>query len=686
MHSKTLALASRQPTPPLFRFVPLALILASAFPAQADVVLPEVEVRSTAADDPANPKVRSVSTATKTSTPPKYVPQSIDSVSVERALDYGQNTMAAALSGVAGVNNASDTRFDNFVIRGFTSSADLFLDGIRDDAQYVRDLSNVERIEVLKGPGAVLYGRGSGGGVINRISKQPKDESFGKVNLRAGSYGVRGASVDLNRVINEEWSARLNLNEESADSFRQFVSSNKRLVAPSIRWDNRQGSSWVLQYENAQNERTPDRGISSIRTGVTGAFQYALPTSIDRSTTYGNPARDFLRDETQSLRSTFNYALNEAWSLRHVLGIIKLDNQFENTYATSGVLNTGTGVVNVSRTRFTQDLQHNNMLNTFEVTGRGNWGGFKHQLLMGVELGEQERNVTLMSSTASSVTLSNPNLVTTNGALTVSSRNQHKVSSRGIYVQNQIDVTDTWKLLAGVRQDNFEIDSTNLLNNRREVRKVNALSPRVGVVWSPVAAHSFYGSYTKNFTPAGGGLIGITPGASGNDLSPEFSRQYETGVKSDWLGGALSTTLAAYQLELYNRRTTDPNDATRIILTGLQRSQGVEASVAGKLVSSWYLRGSMAVQSARVLEAEAQYIGKRPTNTSRINGSVALSYAPKLGLYGEIGMTYVGARFADRDNLLALPGYTRMDALAGYRWRATELQVAVTNLTNRDYW
>ncbi|MBX9848153.1 MAG: TonB-dependent receptor plug domain-containing protein [Rhodocyclaceae bacterium] len=250
MHSKTLALASRQPTPPLFRFVPLALILASAFPAQADVVLPEVEVRSTAADDPANPKVRSVSTATKTSTPPKYVPQSIDSVSVERALDYGQNTMAAALSGVAGVNNASDTRFDNFVIRGFTSSADLFLDGIRDDAQYVRDLSNVERIEVLKGPGAVLYGRGSGGGVINRISKQPKDESFGKVNLRAGSYGVRGASVDLNRVINEEWSARLNLNEESADSFRQFVDV---LISQELSKDN----SFEYEVYNFKNCRFP---------------------------------------------------------------------------------------------------------------------------------------------------------------------------------------------------------------------------------------------------------------------------------------------------------------------------------------------------------------------------------------------------------------------------------------------
>lgn len=667
-------------------------LLPATVSAQTD--LPEVRVPASADAPGADARRRSVSTATRTDTPAKEVPQSIESVPVEKALDYGRNTLGAALTGVPGIDNAADTRFDSLVVRGFSGSGDLFLDGVRDDAQYVRDLTTIDRIEVLKGPAAVLYGRGSGGGVVNRISKQPQPEASGRVDLRAGSHGLRGGTADVNRPLSERWAARLSASAEDADSFRRHVSGQRRALAPSLRWDDGQGSSWLLQYTYALYDRTPDRGIPSIRsTPVAGSpagtlSRYALPAGVDIATTYGDPSRDFLRDEAQSFRSVWTHAFDADWSLRYTLGYIALRSTFDNTYPTDGVLNARTGAVAVSRQRWTQDLRQRNLLNTVELSGSRTVAGMRHRLLLGAEAGAQARDSLLRTGAAPSVDLFAPDLVAGRpvAALAANSDNRHRVDTRALYLQDQVDLAPRWKLLAGARHDRFEVDSSSRITGRQEARGSSSVSPRVGVVWTPVAAHSLYASWTRNFAPVGGGLIGITPGASGNDLDPEFTRQFEAGVKSEWLDGALSSTVAAYQLELYNRRTTDPNDPSKVILTGLQRSRGLEAGLAGRLAPSWYLRGGVAFQDAEVVRAEPRYSGKRPTNTSGRNGSLFLSYAPRQGFYAEGGVVYVGDRYADRDNLVRLPGYARLDALAGYRFGATELQVAVSNLADRRYW
>ncbi|KQM75207.1 TonB-dependent siderophore receptor [Xylophilus sp. Leaf220] len=671
-----------------------APFLSLSLAARAQSSLPEVRVSGSADAPGADVRPRSVSTATRTDTPAKEIPQSIESVSVDKALDYGQTTLGAALTGVPGIDNAADTRFDGLVVRGFSGSGDLFLDGIRDDAQYVRDLTTIDRIEVLKGPAAVLYGRGSGGGVVNRISKQPRADAFGRVDLRAGSYGLRGGTVDINRPVSERWSARISASAEDADSFRNGVSGQRRALAPSLRWDDGQGSSWLLQYNYSLYDRTPDRGIPSVRTAPAAGSPagtlsgYALPTGVNIANTYGDPARDFIRDEVQSVRSTWTHAFDGDWSLRYTLGYIALHSTFDNTYPTDSLRNARTRAVAVSRQRWTQDLHQRNLLNTVELTGRRTLAGMRHQLLVGVEAGAQARDSLLRNAAAPSVDLAAPDLVAGRSvaALANNADNRHRVNTRAAYIQDQIDLAAQWKLLVGARYDHFEIDSSSRLTGRQEARSSSSVSPRIGVVWTPVPAHSVYASWTKNFAPVGGGLIGITPGASGNDLDPEFTRQVETGVKSDWLDGALSSTVALYQLELYNRRTTDPVDPGKVILTGLQRSRGLEAGLSGRLAPQWFVRGGMAFQDAEVVRAEPRYTGKRPTNTSPRNGSVFLSYAPRQGLYADGGVVYVGERYADRDNLVRLPGYARVDALVGYRFGPTELQMAISNLTDRRYW
>jgi iron complex outermembrane receptor protein len=265
--------------------------------------------------------------------------------------------------------------------------------------------------------------------------------------------------------------------------------------------------------------------------------------------------------------------------------------------------------------------------------------------------------------------------------------NRHRVNSYAVYAQDQIDIGRSWKVLAGLRWDRFDVDSTNQLKDIRSRRTTNAWSPRLGVVWSPVDAHRLYASYSKNFAPVGGDLIGITPNARGNanDLGPQYSRQYEIGMKSDWLNGKLGTTLALFQLDLHNRTVADPVLPAVFHQTGLERNRGLEFGVAGRLSGDWIVRGGLGWQHARIVDAEAKFKGKRSAGVSSSNGNLFVGYAPLLGFFAELGLIYEGSRYADRDNLLALPAYARWDGKLGYRTRDFELTLAVANLTDRDY-
>ncbi|MCW5154480.1 TonB-dependent receptor [Burkholderia cenocepacia] len=266
--------------------------------------------------------------------------------------------------------------------------------------------------------------------------------------------------------------------------------------------------------------------------------------------------------------------------------------------------------------------------------------------------------------------------------------NRHRVSDYALFAQDRVDLGRAWKLLGGLRAERFDVDSTNALNGLHARRTTTAWGPRLGVVWSPVGAHSLYASYSKNFAPVGGDLIGITPDARGNanDLGPQYTRQYEIGVKSDWRDGALSTTLALFQLDLYNRRIADPVRPGFFDLTGLERNRGLELGVAGRLTGDWFVRGGIGWQHARVVDAEPKYAGKRSTGVSASNGSLFVSHAPLRGFFAELGVVYEGARYADRDNLLELPAYLRWDGKAGYRTRDLEVTLAAVNLADRDYY
>ncbi|MFM5379202.1 TonB-dependent receptor [Aeromonas dhakensis] len=614
-----------------------------------------------------------VATATRTNTPAKLVPQAIDSVKASELTAFGQPTLSEALTGIPGVNASGDTRFDGVNIRGFSASNDFYLDGFRDDMQYTRDLGNTERVEVLKGPAAVLYGRGSTGGIVNRVSKKPQKGLESSVSAQVGSFDSRRLAADLNGEAGEQVQVRLNLAQEDKDSFRNGVTSKRTLLAPSVNWEINDKLNWLLQYERNEHDRTPDRGIP----GVNGR-----PADVPKEYVYSDTRRDFIDDVAQSTRSRLTWDINDQWQLRQQLGYTSLDSQFDNTYVTSVKGD------QVTRARWQQVLKANSLISNTEAEGQLQTGPVEHRLLVGFEQNWQERTPKLYQN-ATAIPAGNlydpGSLPTYDGAMKLSSDANHKVRGYGLYVQDQLSLGD-WHLLAGLRRDDFTVTSRRNDLNKEETVSVTSLSPRLGLVWNPIEEHAFYASYSKTFTPVGGELIGITPGDKNNNLDPQHTRLYEGGVKSDWLDGRLATTLSLYRLEMYNKRSKDPLDPTKVILTGLQRTEGIELSARAQLTDELYLRGGIAIQDAEQVKADADLQGKRPMNVSRQNGELFAGYqSGKQGWFGETGVTAVGDRFADNANTTTLPGYARFDARAGYRWQQWEAQLSVENLTDHDY-
>ncbi|EPU3918705.1 TonB-dependent receptor [Aeromonas hydrophila] len=614
-----------------------------------------------------------VATATRTNTPAKLVPQAIDSVKASELTAFGQPTLSEALTGIPGVNASGDTRFDGVNIRGFSASNDFYLDGFRDDMQYTRDLGNTERVEVLKGPAAVLYGRGSTGGIVNRVSKKPQKGLESSVSAQVGSFDSRRLAADLNGEAGEQVQVRLNLAQEDKESFRNGVTSKRTLLAPSVNWEISDKLNWLLQYERNEHDRTPDRGIP----GVNGR-----PANVPKEYVYSDTRRDFIDDVAQSTRSRLTWDINDQWQLRQQLGYTSLDSQFDNTYVTSVKGD------QVTRSRWQQDLKANSLISNTEAEGQLQTGPVEHRLLVGFEQNWQERTPKLYQN-ATAIPAGNlydpGSLPTYDGAMKLSSDANHKVRGYGLYVQDQLSLGD-WHLLAGLRRDDFTVTSRRNDLNKEETVSVTSLSPRLGLVWNPIEEHAFYTSYSKTFTPVGGELIGITPGDKNNNLDPQHTRLYEGGVKSDWLDGRLATTLSLYRLEMYNKRSKDPLDPTKVILTGLQRTEGIELSARAQLTDEFYLRGGIAIQDAEQVKADADLQGKRPMNVSRQNGELFAGYqSGKQGWFGETGVTAVGDRFADNANTTTLPGYARFDARAGYRWQQWETQLSVENLTDHDY-
>ncbi|MDH4418402.1 MAG: TonB-dependent siderophore receptor [Acidovorax sp.] len=689
---RSLAPAQRQRaavSPPWLIGASLAgLVIAAPALAQGEAALPTISVSGSQYDaDDVRPE--GVTTATKTYMAPKDIPQAIDTLEVNKYKSYGINDLATMLDGVPGVNTNYDMRGEGVLIRGFSAdSGDIYRDGIRESGQVRRSTANVERIEILKGPGSVLYGRGGGGGIINLVSKQARFDAKSSVTLRGGSWDNYGGTIDINKVVNPHVAVRLTADREQAHSFRSGIRNKNEMISPSILVDTRTGLRWAGQYTYDNVWRVPDRGP------VYGE----LPASVSTHQGFAHPD-DYVQDRLRVLRSDLSYDFNPAWSLRWIASKREASQDFDHVFGgtycnTAGRTATGAACNYPGQLRQNYAWQATNnktTTHTLDLTGRVDVAGMRHELLMGLEHSSEERQPQVYGTVPFGATINPHNPVWPAKPAqrpAATQNNLHEATSRALYVQDLIHLALQWKLLVGARYDSYDFDTLNRLTNARRAASGDSVSPRAGLVWQPTAQHSIYTSYSKSYSPYGGrGMLGVS---GAQDDEPRYSRQTEGGVKSDWLAGALSTQLAVYDLEHYNIRyqpdaVNFPNDWA---VRGKERSRGVELSAAGRLAAAWYVRGGAGVMSAKVVEDRSApaNVGKYLINTAQRNGNIFVRYAPQGHWYAELGVTHTSARWINAANTQRLPGYTRWDALVGWRTAPWTVTLALSNLLDKEYW
>jgi len=649
-----------------------AAALCSQFAYAADTELPMVTVQTAASSDP----LHGTSSATKLDVPLRDVPQSVQIVDKELIRAQGAVDMKDVLRNVSGVSpSQGEGRRDQFYIRGFDATRDTLLDGMRDDSLYFRDLGNVERIEVLKGPAAVLHGRGSAGGVINRVTRKPVKTPVREVTLSGGSENFRRFDLDLGGAAGEQAAFRLTGAYEAGDNYRDVVHSERAVLAPSIAWTAGRDTSFLLQTEFLHQNRTPDRGIPSVN---------GVPADVPVGNFYGE-RYDYAKTDAQNARFNVEHVVNDKLTLRNNFQYSKLKLDAINT-RTLGLAATNTQVRR-QITYFPQD--QSNFLNQTELAYQLNAGGIRHALLTGIELGHQKSGRLVRAATATPVSLQAPQQLMAMpdlASLPVTIDNDFKADTVAWYAQDQVSFNEQWKMLAGVRADRFKQEQKDRRTGLVQDRTDSVWSPRIGVVYQPSQAHALYANVSRSFLPVGNDFF--YGGKDFAQIKPVESLQKEIGDKSEWFGGRLQSTVSLYEITQRNVATKDPSDPSgvRQVQTGEQRSRGLEVDLTGNLAQGWKVFANATVNHARITQSNNYKVGNRPANIPKHAAGLWSNYELGQGFTIGAGAFYVGDRFAVEDNAVRLPSYVRLDAMLGYKGRNWEAGLNLNNLADKVYY
>ncbi len=622
-----------------------------------------------------------ISSATKTLTPLRDVPQAVTVISQAQIRDQAMQNIGDVVRYVPGIAyHQGENNRDDVVIRGNRSSADFFLNGIRDDVQYYRDLYDLERVEALKGPNAMIFGRGGAGGVINRVTKEAAFIPIHEVTLQGGSFGNKRVAMDLGQPLGERLAVRLNGVAEDSNSFRNFGGLSRYGLSPTLTYTPKANTKITFNYENFRDRRVADRGITSFR---------GLPAEVPIETFFGDP-------DQSKVRATVN--LGSA-SVDHHLGRLGIRNRtlmggydrFYQNFVPGAPTADGNSTALSAYNNATQRL---NIFNQTDLTYRRSTGAIRHTLLGGVEFGRQVtdnfRNTGYFNNSATSILVpfDSPTIHTpvTFRQSTTDADNHLQARVAAAYLQDQIELSRYVQVVAGVRYDRFGLRYHNNRNDETLERVDNLVSPRLGIVIKPLEELSLYGTYSVSYLPSSGdqfsSLTSIT-----QQVKPEKFTNYEAGAK--WaLDRYLSLTAAVYRLDRTNTRSTDPNDPTRIVQTGSQRSNGFEIGVSGNVTRQWKIAGGYAWQDASVTSATTAaragaHVGQVPHHTFSLwnNYQVLRRVGLALGISNRADM------YAAIDNTVVLPGYTRFDgAVFVSLTERVRLQSNIENLFNSNYY
>ena len=628
--------------------------------------------------------------ALKIDAPLRDIPQSINVVPQSVLRDQGADSLEDALKNVPGIGLSNgDGQRDQVTIRGFSAIGDQYIDGIRDDALYFRDMSNIERVEVIKGPAAVLYGRGSSGGLINSVTKKPTFAPVQEMGVSFDSEGKRRTQFDAGWADQEQKNKAFRVTGalEDSDTFREDGFLERKALAPSAYFQLSDDLEINLGASYLYDKRLIDFGIPSLN---------GRPVDVDRDKRFGSADadQDYTRSEIFSLTAGIDYRINDTFTLSNTSRYYHYDLDRNNTLAHTDAnrfVTAPDGTLLVKLKRGNVQRKEDGWFNQTELKQNAMIAGLNHQLLYGVEFGRQEKDQQFYNQddVARVPVYGDALLPVPSQANRKTGDGLNTQETTGIYVQDLIELSPHWKALLGVRYDEFDQSFRDDLNGKAELERTDyTLSPRAGLVWQPDDAQSYYLSISRSYQPSGE-MFQVS--ATNVELEPEQTTNYEIGAKWNLLQDRLMLTAAVFRLERTDIKTTDPINPAKLVLAGEQRTDGFETTFMGQLSDKWQLYGGYAFLDAEITKSNSKTNGvdnegQVPTLTPR--HSATLWAVRSLDTDWRVGMgaNYVGSRYTALDNETEMPGYTTVDAALFYQQPKWDAALRLFNVFDKEYY
>ncbi|MBQ4832771.1 TonB-dependent siderophore receptor [Pseudoalteromonas sp. MMG010] len=623
--------------------------------------------------------------------------------------DRNVDSLQDALRNVSGISLAAGEggapTGDSMSIRGFSATNDIFVDGIRDIAGYTRDIYNIEAVEVSKGPGSAVSGRGATGGSINLESKKAKLDEFNDVSLRLGTENDYRARYDTNLKINDTSALRVNLLSDSGDvAGRDYVENETNAIAVAIATGLGTDSRFDLNFEYQRQDNLPDYGIAwvSSDTPVAELADSARgPSPVDFDNFYGNIYRDYEDIEAYSATARYEHDLSQNTMIRAQVRLGTVKRESVTTAPRYFSVTTDTDITFSDEK--TRDTENDLAALQVDLVGQYQWGGLTHDIVAGVELANETfTRYNLVATTADNLIedeirndLYNPDA--TIAFTGVYGRDgtsiEAKAKNQAIFIFDTVTLNEHWEVTAGLRHDRFTTDYYNsytdptaLITTSDDLTSWNA-----AVVYKPNANGSIYLGAGNSYNPSAEGLT-VSTRTNAAELDAEKSKSYEFGTKWSLFDGQLQTNAALFRTEKTNALTDDPfgDSASDEILGGEQRVQGLELSATGIITKDWTVIASYTYQDSEVTKAlgdDVTQIGNELARTPKNSASLWTTYDMSEQLSFGFGAQYVGERFngttATRSRAA---GYTIFDFMVAYDVSADlSLQLNGENLGDKDY-
>jgi len=669
---------------------PIAASANDAPPAEP-LALEEMQVTASAerADGPVQGyrATRSAS-ATRTDTAIHETPQSISVVPAQVVEDIGATRLEDALDYAGGVergNNFGGQGLTEFLVRGF-STQEFYRNGFAVNRGYpnMPDASTLERIEVLRGPASMLYGRGDPGGTFNIVSKQPQAELRTVLGSQVNTDGLRRGTLDTTGALDESaaFTYRLNLVAEGSDSFRDHVESERYNIAPVLRWQLSDDTALILEGDYLHNRHPMDRGLTRYPNQA---------GDLSRDRFLGEESAGKLTNKNATTQLRLEHQLDSQWMLRG--GIQYLDGSLDGgAVENNGLASDGR---TVGRNYSERWLNWNDLAVQANLEGHFDAAGLAHTLLLGVEFDEYNYDSLIRRSGGLTsdfpIDLYDPVYGQPLPALTrTTTYDDENLKSYAFFVQDQIALTERLKAQVGARLERFEQRYDNKLTPAGSWDQAhNAVSPRFGLIYDLTEELAVYANTSRSFKPNRGA------DRSSQAFDPEKGIAHEVGIKYELPEHDLSVTAALFHITKENVLTSDPLDSNYQVAAGEARSRGFDISVAGNITPQWRVIGGYAYVDAEVTESSSASmpVGTRLANVPRHSFNLLDTYefadGPLAGLGIGIGMgvKYVGDRKGGASSTaFDMDAYTTVDLLAYYPLtERVRLNLNLNNVFDEEY-